>query len=114
MQRRFGSIGRHQLLCPWLKPCCSSTSPALRDHCYRNTNIDGNDNENYSKKIDGNESRKNIYSCAYSQFVLTLLLVLYAYTLLQTFRPAYIVFNFSIHIICSSSLALGDKIINIH
>ena len=55
MQWRFGSIGRHQLLCPWLKPCCSSTSPALPDRCYSNTQIDGNDDDNDAKNIDGND-----------------------------------------------------------
>ena len=51
---------------------------------------------------------------AYCRFVLTLVLVLYAFVPVQTFRIANIVFHFVIHIIWSSSLALGDEIIQLH
>ena len=114
MQWRFGSIGRHPLLCPWITPCCSSTSPALLGRCYSNTHIGGNDDDNDANNISGNDDTNNTHSRAYSRFVLTLLLVLYAYIPLQNFRLAYIVIHFAIHIICSSSLALGDNIIHIH
>ena len=46
--------------------------------------------------------------------MLTFLLFLYAYIPLQTLLLAYILIHFAVHIISSSSLELGDKIIQIH
>jgi|AntRauTorckE5430_2_1112549.scaffolds.fasta_scaffold02711_1 hypothetical protein len=102
MQWRLGSIGRHQMLCPWLKPCCSNTRPVLPVRCYNNTHINDNDDT------------KDTYSRAYCRFMITLLLVINVFIPLQAFRLAYILIHSAINMMCCLLLALGDTIIKNH